>query len=91
MYLTALNILIHFKYLKSELVIDCIFTDFKIFIINQNHSELFQAFERWKEKKMEYFKEKNKKEKEYERAKKQKEEETIAEKRKDNQTAVEKW
>lgn len=35
MYLTALNILIHFNYLKSELVIDCIFTDFTIFIINQ--------------------------------------------------------
>lgn len=58
---------------------------------SENHSELFQAFERWKEKKMEYLKEKNKKEKEYERAKRQKEEESVAEKRRDNLSAVEKW
>lgn len=50
-----------------------------------------QAFEKWKEKKLEYLKEKTRKEKEYERAKKQKEEETVAEKRKDNLTAFEKW
>ncbi|KAG8507317.1 Microtubule-associated protein 9 [Galemys pyrenaicus] len=54
-------------------------------------SFLTAAFEKWKEKKMEYLKEKNKKEREFERAKKQKEEETVAEKRKDNLTAVEKW
>lgn len=58
---------------------------------SKENTELFQAFEKWKEKKLEYLKEKTRKEKEYERAKKQKEEETVAEKRKDNLTAFEKW
>uniref|UniRef100_A0A8C6GSI7 Microtubule-associated protein 9 n=1 Tax=Mus spicilegus TaxID=10103 RepID=A0A8C6GSI7_MUSSI len=52
---------------------------------------VYQAFEKWKEKKLEYLKEKTRREKEYERAKKQKEEEAVAEKKKDSLTAFEKW
>ncbi|XP_064004769.1 microtubule-associated protein 9 [Pogoniulus pusillus] len=59
---------------------------------NEEKTEAAQkAFEKWKEKKMEYLREQSRKEKQSERIRKKKEEELIAEKRKDSMSAVEKW
>ncbi|XP_071599125.1 microtubule-associated protein 9 [Heliangelus exortis] len=59
---------------------------------NEEKTEAAQkAFEKWKERKMEYLREKNRKEKQSERIRKKKEEELIAEKKRDSLSAVEKW
>ncbi|XP_033920338.1 microtubule-associated protein 9 [Melopsittacus undulatus] len=59
---------------------------------NKDKSEAAQkAFEKWKEKKMEYLREQSRKEKQSESRKKKKEEELIAEKKRDSMSAVEKW
>ncbi|XP_067993324.1 microtubule-associated protein 9 isoform X1 [Melanerpes formicivorus] len=59
---------------------------------NEEKTEAAQkAFEKWKERKVEYLRAQNRKEKESERIKKKKEEELIAEKRRDSMSAVEKW
>ncbi|XP_030306174.1 microtubule-associated protein 9 [Calypte anna] len=59
---------------------------------NEEKTEAAQkAFEKWKERKLEYLREKNRKEKQSERIRKKKEEELIAEKKRDSLSAVEKW
>ncbi|XP_035747927.1 microtubule-associated protein 9 [Egretta garzetta] len=50
-----------------------------------------KAFEKWKERKVEYLREQSRKEKQSERMRKKKEEELIAEKKRDSVSAVEKW
>ncbi|XP_054238919.1 microtubule-associated protein 9 [Indicator indicator] len=50
-----------------------------------------KAFEKWKERKVEYLRAQSRKEKQSERIKKRKEEELIAEKRRNSMSAVEKW
>ncbi|XP_053922330.1 microtubule-associated protein 9 isoform X2 [Cuculus canorus] len=50
-----------------------------------------KAFEKWKERKIEYLREQRKKEKESEKVKKKKEEELAAERKRDSMSAVEKW
>uniref|UniRef100_A0A8B9F9H0 Microtubule-associated protein 9 n=1 Tax=Amazona collaria TaxID=241587 RepID=A0A8B9F9H0_9PSIT len=59
---------------------------------NTDKSEAAQkAFEKWKEKKMEYLREQSRKEKQSESRKKKKEEELVAQKKRDSMSAVEKW
>ncbi|XP_068798467.1 microtubule-associated protein 9 isoform X5 [Struthio camelus] len=50
-----------------------------------------KAFEKWKERKVEYLRERSRKEKQTERIRKKKEEEFVAEKKRDSMSAVEKW
>ncbi|XP_025944039.1 microtubule-associated protein 9 [Apteryx rowi] len=50
-----------------------------------------KAFEKWKERKVEYLRELSRKEKQSERIRKKKEEELVAEKKRDSMSAVEKW
>ncbi|XP_061848955.1 microtubule-associated protein 9 [Colius striatus] len=50
-----------------------------------------KAFEKWKERKVEYLREQCRKEKQSERIQKKKEEELVAEKKRDSVSAVEKW
>ncbi|KAM9026752.1 microtubule-associated protein 9 isoform 2-T2 [Ara ararauna] len=59
---------------------------------NKDKSEAAQkAFEKWKEKKMEYLREQSRKEKQWESRKKKKEDELVAEKKRESISAVEKW
>ncbi|KAM4674503.1 uncharacterized protein AAGF69_003026 [Amazona ochrocephala] len=59
---------------------------------NTDKSEAAQkAFEKWKEKKMEYLREQSRKEKQSDSRKKKKEEELVAQKKRDSMSAVEKW
>ncbi|NXG54994.1 MAP9 protein, partial [Hemiprocne comata] len=59
---------------------------------NEEKTEAAQkAFEKWKERKVEYLREQSRKEKQSERIRKKKEEELVAEKKKDSMSAVEKW
>ncbi|XP_075005545.1 microtubule-associated protein 9 isoform X2 [Calonectris borealis] len=59
---------------------------------NEEKTEAAQkAFEKWKERKVEYLREQSKKEKQSERIRKKEEEELVAEKKRDSMSAVEKW
>ncbi|XP_031470121.1 microtubule-associated protein 9 isoform X1 [Phasianus colchicus] len=59
---------------------------------NAERAEAAQkAFEKWKEKKIEYLREKGRQEEQSERIRKKKEEELAAEKKRDSISAVEKW
>ncbi|XP_054681457.1 microtubule-associated protein 9 isoform X1 [Grus americana] len=59
---------------------------------NEDKMEAAQkAFEKWKERKVEYLREQSRKEKQSERIRKKKEEELVAEKKRDSMSAVEKW
>ncbi|XP_074679067.1 microtubule-associated protein 9 isoform X1 [Strix aluco] len=59
---------------------------------NEEKAEAAQkAFEKWKERKVEYLREQSRKEKQSERIRKKKEEELVAEKKRDSVSAVEKW
>ncbi|NXN68439.1 MAP9 protein, partial [Himantopus himantopus] len=59
---------------------------------NEERTEAAQkAFEKWKERKVEYLREQSRKEKQSERIRKKKEEELVAEKKRDSMSAVEKW
>ncbi|CAN0128820.1 unnamed protein product [Bubo scandiacus] len=59
---------------------------------NEEKAEAAQkAFEKWKERKVEYLREQSRKEKQSERIRKKKEEELVAEKKRDSMSAVEKW
>ncbi|XP_048798894.1 microtubule-associated protein 9 isoform X1 [Lagopus muta] len=59
---------------------------------NAERAEAAQkAFEKWKEKKTEYLREKSRQEEQSERIRKKKEEELAAEKKRDSISAVEKW
>ncbi|XP_075565602.1 microtubule-associated protein 9 [Pelecanus crispus] len=59
---------------------------------NEEKTEAAQkAFEKWKERKVEYLREQTRKEKQSERIRKKKEEELVAEKKRDSMSAVEKW
>ncbi|XP_075607872.1 microtubule-associated protein 9 isoform X2 [Balearica regulorum gibbericeps] len=59
---------------------------------NEDKTEAAQkAFEKWKERKVEYLREQSRKEKQSERIRKKKEEELVAEKKRNSMSAVEKW
>ncbi|XP_051474248.1 microtubule-associated protein 9 [Apus apus] len=59
---------------------------------NEEKTEAAQkAFEKWKERKVEYLREQSRKEKQSERIRKKKEEELVAEKKRHSMSAVEKW
>ncbi|KAF4801248.1 microtubule associated protein 9 [Turdus rufiventris] len=59
--------------------------------VDNLRAAVFQAFKKWKERKVEYLREQSKKEKQSERMRKKIEEDLVAEKRRVSVSAVEKW